>query len=113
MGNAITTDTIRERKAMEKKTTFKPGDLVRSFTGHVGLVLSKKAFESIKGKVSKGRKPGYFFAPGCCENIDYLVQVPVFFEDGTYDIMKSMNIQAIPEDSGGKRSKLEGMIKNV
>ena len=113
MDTTIPTNTIRERKAMEKKVTFKPGDLVRSFTGHFGLVLSMQEFESIKGKVSQGRKPGHFFAPGCCENIDYLVQVPVFFEDGTYDIMKSMNIKAVPQDSGEKRSKLEEMLRNV
>jgi hypothetical protein len=98
---------------MEKNIAFKPGDLVRSFTGHFGLVVSKQTFESIKGKVRQGRRPGHFFAPGCCENIDYLIQVPVFFEDGTYDIMRSMNIKAVTEDSGGKRSKLEEMLRNV
>ena len=98
---------------MEKKATFEPGDLVRSFTGHFGLVLSRKTFEDIRGKARQGRKPGHFFAPGCCEKIDYLVQVPVFFEDGTYDIMRSMNIKAVPQDLGERRSKLEEMLRNV
>lgn len=98
---------------MEKKALFEPGDLVRSFTGHFGLVLSRKKFENIRGKSRQGRKPGHFFAPGCCEKIDYLVQVPVFFEDGTYDIMKSMNIKAVPQDLGERRSKLEEMLRNV
>jgi hypothetical protein len=98
---------------MQKKALFKPGDLVKSFTGHVGLVLSREVFERIKGKVSQGRKPGHFFAPGCCENIDYLVQVPVFFEDGTYDIMKSMNIKVIPRGLGEKKSKLQETLRNV
>jgi len=41
------------------------------------------------------------------------VQVPVFFEDGTYDIMKSMNIKAVPQDSEERRSRLEEMLRNV
>lgn len=113
MDTTVPTNTVRERKAMEKKATFKPGEMVRSFTGHFGVVLSRELFESIKGRAKQGRKPGYFFAPGCCENIDYLVQVPVFFEDGTYDIMKSMNIKTVPQDLGAKRSKLEEMLRNV
>jgi hypothetical protein len=98
---------------MQKKTLFEPGDLVKSFTGNVGLVLSRETFEHIRGKVGRGRKPGHFFSPGCCENIDYLIQVPVFFEDGTYDIMKSMNIKAIPRGLGAIKSKLQKMLRNV
>ena len=98
---------------MEKKAAFEPGDLVRSFTGHFGLVLSPKTFELIRRKARQGRKPGHFFAPGCCEKIDYLVQVPVFFEDGTYDIMRSMNIKPVPQDAEGRRPNLEKMLRNV
>ncbi len=98
---------------MEKKALFEPGDLVRSFTGHFGVVISKQTFERIKETVRQGGRPGHFFAQGCRENIDYLVQVPVFFEDGTYDIMKSMNIKAVPQDSEERRPKLEGMLRNV
>jgi hypothetical protein len=98
---------------MEKKSLFKPGDVVRSFTGHFGLVISQQALEGIKGKIRQGKRPGHFFAMGCPENIDYLLQVPVFFEDGTYDIMKPMNIKAVPEDAEEKRSKLEEMLRHV
>jgi hypothetical protein len=103
----------RRRVAMEKKTLFEPGDLVRSFTGHFGLVISKQTFERIKGTVQQGRRPGHFFAAGCPDTIDYLLQVPVFFEDGTYDIMKSMNIKAVSQDSEERRSKLEEMLRNL
>jgi hypothetical protein len=98
---------------MKRKAAFEPGDLVRSFTGHFGLVLSRKTFEGIRGKARQGRKPGHFFAPGCCEKIDYLVQVPVFFEDGTYDIMKSMNIKAVHQDVEVRRSKLEEILRTI
>ncbi|MBW2079122.1 MAG: hypothetical protein JRI71_16540 [Deltaproteobacteria bacterium] len=98
---------------MKRKAAFEPGDLVRSFTGHFGLVLSTKTLENIRGKARQGRKPGHFFAPGCAEKIDYLIQVPVFFEDGTFDIMRSMNIKAVPQDLEERRAKLEEMLRNM
>ena len=98
---------------MEKRALFEPGDLIKTFTGDFGLVISGATFEGIKGKVKQGRKPGHFFAPGCRENIDYRMQVPVFFEDGTYDTMKSMNIKKATEDCERKRSKLEEILKKV
>ena len=98
---------------MEKKALFEPGDLIKTFTGDFGLVISGATFERIKRKVKQGRKPGHFFAPGCPENIDYLLKAPVFFEDGTYDIMKSMNIRKATEDCERKRSELEEILKRV
>jgi len=95
---------------MEKKTLFEHGDLVKSFTGQHGLVISQKTLDRIRDKVKQGRRPGYFFAAGCCDNVDYLLQIPVFFEDGTYDIMKPMNIKKANKDSEEKKSKLEEML---
>ena len=94
-----------------KKTLFEPGDLVKSFTGQYGLVISQNTLDRIRDKVKQGRRPGYFFAAGCCDNVDYLLQVPVFFEDGTYDIMKPMNIKKANEGSEKKKLKLEEMLK--
>ena len=96
---------------MVRKVLFETGDVVRSFTGHKGLIISKKDYEEIRGKVKQGNKPGHFFAPGCCENIDYVQHVPVFFEDGTYDTMKSMNIRNLEGDPKKERAKLETMLK--
>jgi len=98
---------------MERKRLFEPGDLVKSFTGQFGLVISKPEYEKIKTKVKEGKRPGYFFAAGCCEVIDYLLQVPVFFEDGTYDIMKPVNIKKVKDDPQSKTSKLEKMIQQI
>ena len=98
---------------MEKKTLFEPGDLVKSFTGQHGLVISQKTLDRIKDKVKQGRRPGYFFAAGCCDSVDYLLKVPVFFEDGTYDIMKPMNIKKANEGSEEKKLKLEQMLGNI
>jgi len=98
---------------MERKRLFEQGDLVKSFTGQFGLVISKPEYEKIKTKVKEGKRPGYFFAAGCCEVIDYLLQVPVFFEDGTYDIMKPVNIKKVKDDPQSKTSKLEKMIQQI
>ena len=98
---------------MEKKTLFEPGNLVKSFTGQHGLVISTKTLNMIRDKVKQGRRPGHFFAAGCPDNIDYLLQVPVFFEDGTYDIMKPMNIKKANEGSEEKKLKLEEMLGNI
>lgn len=98
---------------MEKKTLFEPGDLVKSFTGQHGLVISQKTLDRIRDKVKQGRRPGYFFAAGCCDSVDYLLKVPVFFEDGTYDIMKPMNIKKANEGSEEKKLKLEQMLGNI
>jgi hypothetical protein len=98
---------------MKKKSLFEPGDLIKSFTGQHGLVISQKTLDMIRDKVKQGRRPGYFFAAGCPENIDYLLQVPVFFEDGTYDIMKPMNVKKANEGSEEKKSKLEEMLQII
>ncbi|MFO8163960.1 MAG: hypothetical protein ACQEQO_02920 [Thermodesulfobacteriota bacterium] len=98
---------------MGKKTLFEPGDLVKSFIGQHGLVISLETLEKIKDNVKQGRRPGHFFAAGCPENIDYLLQVPVFFEDGTYDIMKPMNIKRSNEDIEKKKSQLEEKLQNI
>ena len=98
---------------MEKKTLFEPGDLVKSFTGQHGLVISQNTLDRIRDKVKQGRRPGYFFAAGCCDSVDYLLKVPVFFEDGTYDIMKPMNIKKASQGSEEKKSKLEKMLEII
>jgi hypothetical protein len=98
---------------MEKKTLFEPGDLVKSFTGQHGLVIAIETLEKIKDNVKQGRRPGHFFAAGCPENIDFLLQVPVFFEDGTYDIMKPMNIKRSNKDIEKKKSQLEEKLQNI
>ena len=46
----------RRTRATERKATFEPGDLFRSFTGHFGLVFSRMTFKDIRGKVKQGQK---------------------------------------------------------
>jgi hypothetical protein len=90
---------------VQDRKLFEPGDLVASFTGQIGLVLSLEEFERAKAQFQEGRRPGHSFAPGCCANPDYVTQVPVLFEDGMYDVMKAMNVRKrkdIPEEKGNQ-----------
>ncbi len=84
---------------MERKRAFSPGDTVATFTGQAGVVLSEVEFGQARGRLREGHRPGSHFAPGCCHRPDYVTQVPVLFEDGTYDVMRAMNLkktQALP-----------------
>jgi hypothetical protein len=97
---------------LSEKRLFEPGDLVRSFTGEVGIVISKEKMEEVTARFKEGRRLGRFFSPGCCSNPDYVTQVPVFFEDGTFNVMRSMNLKRgtpLPED---KREKLQEAMES-
>jgi len=95
---------------LHHKRLFEPGDVVTSFTGQTGLVMSLGEFEEAKARFKEGRRPGHYFAPGCCANPDYVTQVPVFFEDGTYDVMKAMNIRKKTEVQEEKRGQIQKML---
>jgi len=95
---------------VEPKRLFEPGDLVASFAGDLGLVVSKQTFQGLRAHFREGNRPGRFFAPGCCQNPDYVTQIPVFFEDGTFDVMRAMNIRRRKDLSDAKRKELESMM---
>ncbi len=96
---------------MEKKSLYAPGDMVSTFTGQVGMVISKATLAMVRTRFKEGRRPGYYFAQGCCQNPDYLTQVPVFFEDGTFDVMRAMNIRKRSDLLEEKRSEIQKMIE--
>ena len=96
---------------MEKKRLFEPGDMVSTFTGQVGMVISTEALVVVRTRFKEGRRPGYYFAQGCCQNPDYLTQVPVFFEDGTFDVMRSMNIKKSADLPEERRSTIQEMME--
>jgi hypothetical protein len=96
---------------VEKKRLFEPGDMVSTFTGQVGMVISTEALVLVRTRFKEGRRPGYYFAQGCCQNPDYLTQVPVFFEDGTFDVMRSMNIKKSADLPEERRSTIQEMME--
>ena len=98
---------------MERKRTFEPGNMVATFTGEAGMVLSETAFLKATNHLKEGWRPGHFFAPGCCHNPDYVTQVPVLFEDGRYDVMRSMNIKRAPDLPPEKQKLLQRIIHDL
>lgn len=94
----------------ERKRLYEPMDLVAAINGQVGIVLSETGYAKAKEVLKESRRAGSYFAPGCCANPDYITQVPVLFEDGTYDVMRSRNIRKAKEISQEKRSRLESLM---
>lgn len=109
--NRVETEEKPLARGSERKRLFEPGDLVSTFTGDLGLVLSSEALQQVRALFKEGNHPGRFFAQGCCQNPDYLTQVPVFFEDGTYDVMRAMNIKKKTDLPHSKREELEKRMK--
>ncbi len=95
---------------MERKRLFEEGDTVTTFTGQAGMVISAEVFAKIRKSLKEGKRPGHYFAPGCCHNPDYVIQIPVLFEDGTYDVMRAMNIKKAPDLPEQKKSHLLKLI---
>jgi hypothetical protein len=95
---------------LENKRLFNPGEGVMDFQGQFGLALTPEEYQNVKSRYPEGRRPGSFFAPGCCPRPDYLTQVPVLFEDGTYDVMKAMNLRKDPDLAGEKKKRMQEML---
>jgi len=97
---------------MERKKAFEPGDMVATYTGQAGMVISEEEYSKARKNLREGRRPGYYFAPGCCQNPDYVIQVPVLFEDGMYDVMRAINIRRAPGPAEEKRTLIKKIIDN-
>jgi hypothetical protein len=93
-----------------KKKLFEPGDRVSTFTGQAGIVISEEIYSNIRKGLKEGKRPGHYFAPGCCQNPDYVRQVPVLFEDATWDVMRAMNIKRAPNLPEEKISHIQSII---
>jgi hypothetical protein len=91
---------------------FEPGDLVLSLTGEVGIVISREKLAEVAARFKEGRRLGRFFSPGCCSNPDYITQVPVFFEDGTFNVMRSMNLNRGTDLSENRRESLQRAMES-
>ena len=96
---------------MEGKRLFEPGEWIATFTGQVGLVISLETLQQVRNHFREGHRPGYYFSPGCCYNPDYITQIPVFFEDGTFDVMRAINIGRIPDISEKKKEEIQEIIR--
>ena len=97
---------------MERKRMFEAGDTISTFTGQAGMVISEGVLAVARNRLKEGKRPGHYFAPGCCHNPDYVIQVPVLFEDGTYDVMRAMNIKKTPDLPEEKKLSLLKLIED-
>jgi len=97
----------------EKKRIFEPNQFVKLFNGQVGVVLGPEAYQRALKALKQGNKPGRYFAPGCCQHPDYVMQIPVLFEDGTWDVMRAMNLRPIDEPPEDRKKKIEASLANL
>jgi hypothetical protein len=98
---------------MKQRKLFEPGTFVSTFTGQAGIILSREGLQKAKGTYREGRRPGHYFAPGCCQNPDYVLQVPVLFEDSTFDIMRAMNIRKGVDVPAEKQIRLKSLLDEL
>jgi hypothetical protein len=98
---------------MKRKKAFEPGEMVTTFTGQVGMVISGKLYPKVRECLKEKRRPGYYFAPGCCQHPDYVIQVPIIFEDGTYDVMRAMNIKKAPNLAEEKIAQVRNLLDRI
>jgi hypothetical protein len=85
--------------------------MVIAFNGQAGMVMGQAMYNRAQKALSEGKRAGRFFAPGCCHHPDYITRVPVLFEDGSYDVMRSMNIKKKPEIPEEKRLLIQSIIQ--
>ena len=98
---------------MGSRRLYHPGDPVTSFSGEPGLVLSPEDLARARDLRKEGRRPGSFFAPGCCMPPDFVTQVPVLFRDGSWDVMRAMSIRRAPDLPGEAREALESRLEEI
>ncbi len=96
---------------MERKRLFDSGQMVVGINGLAGMVMGQDMYKRARKALSEGQKPGRYFAPGCCHHPDYITQVPVLFEDGSYDVMRSMNVKKRSDVPLEKRLTIRGIIQ--
>ena len=96
---------------MEKKRLYDAGQMVAAFNGQVGMVMSQDMYDRARKILREGGRAGRYFAPGCCHHPDYVTQAPVLFEDGSYDVMRSMNIKKNPDISEKSRLAIRDVVK--
>jgi hypothetical protein len=96
---------------MEKKALFDPGDMVVNQSGQIGMVISKETIANVRRHFKEAKRPGYYFAPGYCSHPDLLIQIPVFFEDQTFDSIRPMGIIKIEDLPEEKKTALQEYLK--
>lgn len=92
---------------------FEAGDFVTSSSGESGLVLSPQSLAQVARRLPRARRPGHFFALGCCARPDFVTQIPVLFADGSYDVMRSTHLKKDRSPSEEIRCRLARLLEAV
>jgi hypothetical protein len=95
------------------KRLFEPGQMVTTYTGQAGMVVSKELLAVLRRHLRAGKRPGHFFTLGECHDPDYIQEIPVAFEDGTFDVMKSTSIQRWTNEQDEKRAAIQSQLDQV
>jgi len=95
---------------VKRQKLFDAGQMVTTFNGQSAMVMGQAMYESAREILREGNKAGRYFAPGCCHHPDYITQVPVLFEDGTWDVMRSMNLKKQPDIAEEKSKVIQKII---
>ena len=95
----------------ERRKLFDSGQMVAAYGGQVGMVMGQEMYDRARKILREGGKAGRYFAPGCCHHPDYVTQVPVLFLNGSYDVMRSMNIKKKPDIPEEKSVAIQGILQ--
>jgi len=95
------------------KRLYEPGQMVMTYDGQAGMVIPEELLALLRRHSREGRRPGHFFTLGECHDPDYIQEVPVAFDDGTFDVMKSTSIQRWTEGQDGKRAEIQRQLDQV
>jgi len=93
-----------------QKRLYEPGEYVTLFNGLAGIVVSEDVLDKARKVLKEGHKPGRYFVPGCCQHPDYVIQVPVIFEDETFDVIRAMNLRKTANLPLAKKERIEGVL---
>jgi hypothetical protein len=96
---------------VKRKKLFDAGQMVTALNGQAAMVMDQTMYNRAREALREGKKAGRYFAPGCCHHPDYITQVPVLFEDGTWDVMRSMNLKKQPDVDEGKKIAIARIIE--
>jgi hypothetical protein len=95
------------------KKLFEPGQMVATFSGQAGMVISKRLLAILRKRSQEGKRPGHSFTPGECHDPDYIQEVPVAFEDGTFDVMRATSIRRQAERHDKKRAEIQRQLDQL
>ncbi len=77
------------------------------------MVISKRLLAILRERSREGRKPGHSFSLGECHDPDYIQEIPVAFEDGTFDVMRATSIRRQVEPDDKKRAEIQRQLHQL